>query len=170
MGLKLNRWPGHFEKVIALTSRLLNNIGIAFLMLLMFLITADVLLRATLKRPILGTNELSEFMMIIVVYLAVAYTQHTKSHVSVDLVISRFPQKAQDIVDSFIYLLSLAVCSLITWRAFVDVNRLLDINRVSDVLYVPVAPFQLVMAIGFFIFCLVLLLDFLHALRKAIKK
>jgi TRAP-type C4-dicarboxylate transport system permease small subunit len=170
MGVKPGRWPDHLEKGIALTSRILNNIGIAFLMLLMFLITADVLLRAVLKRPILGTNELSEFMMIIVVYLAVAYTQYTKSHVSVDLVISRFPQRIQDIIDSFIYLLSLIICSLMTWRAFADVKRIFDINRVSDVLNVPVAPFQLVMASGFFLFSVVLLRDFIHTLRKAIKK
>jgi TRAP-type C4-dicarboxylate transport system permease small subunit len=170
MGIESSRWLARFEKAIALISRILNNIGISFLMLLMLLITADVFLRAFFRRPILGTNELSEFIMIIVVYLAIAYTQHTKSHVSVDLVISRFPQRAQDFVDSFIYLLSLAICSLITWRAFADIDRLMDIHRVSDVLNVPVVPFQTVMAVGFFLFSLVLLLDFIHTLRKAIKK
>ena len=170
MGEKPNGWLDRFEKAIALISRIMNNIGIAFLMLLTLLITADVLLRAFFKRPILGTNELSEFMMIIVVYLAVAYTQHRKSHVSVDLVITRFPQRTRDIIDSFTYLLSLTICSLITWRSFADVGRLLDINRVSDVLNVPIAPFLLVMAVGFFLFSVVLLIDFLHALGKAIKK
>ena len=170
MGIEPSRWFARFEKAIALISRILNNIGISFLMLLMLLITADVFLRAFFRRPILGTNELSEFMMIIVVYLAMAYTQHTKSHVSVDLVISRFPQRVQDVVDTCIYLLSLFICSLITWRAFADINRLISINRVSDVLNVPVVPFQTVMAVGFFIFSLVLLLDFIHTLRKAIKK
>ena len=170
MGVESSRRLARFEKAIALISRILNNIGISFLMLLMLLITADVFLRAFFRRPILGTNELSEFMMIIVVYLAMAYTQHTKSHVSVDLVISRFPQRVQDVVDTCIYLLSLFICSLITWRAFADINRLISINRVSDVLNVPVVPFQTVMAVGFFLFSLVLLLDFIHTLRKAIKK
>jgi TRAP-type C4-dicarboxylate transport system permease small subunit len=170
MGVKPSRCLARIEKAIAQTSRIMNTIGIAFLMLLMLLITADVFLRAFFRRPILGTNELSEFMMIIVVYLAMAYTQHTKSHVSVDLVISRFPQRVQDVIDTCIYLLSLAICSLITWRAFADVERLMVIQRVSDVLNIPVAPFQSVMAVGFFMFSLVLLLDFVHTLRKAIKK
>lgn len=170
MGLKLQRWPENFEKVIALTSRVLNNIGMAFLILLMLVITADVLLRATLNRPIRGANEISEFMMILVVYLAVAYTQRMKAHVSVDLLTSRFPQRAQAIVESVIYLLSLGICSMIAWQAFVYLKRLWDINRVSDILKVPVAPFSLVLAIGFIIFCLVLLLDFLHSLRKAITR
>jgi TRAP-type C4-dicarboxylate transport system permease small subunit len=169
MGLKLRSWPDHFEKVVARISRILNNIGMAFLMLLMLLITADVLLRTALNRPILGTNELAEFIMIIVVYLAVGYAQHIKAHVSIDLLTSRFPKRSQAIVDSFIYFLSLGICSLMVWQAFVNMKRLLNINRVSDVLNFPVAPFQLVLAIGLIIFCLVLLLDFLHSLRKGIK-
>ena len=167
MGIHRNRRADHFEKGIASASRILNNIGIAFLILLMLLITADVLLRALLKWPILGTNELSEFMMIIVVYLAIAYTQHKKSHVSVDLLITRFPKKVQAIVDSVTYFLGFSLCTLIAWQAFVDVGRLRDIGRVSDILSIPVAPFQLVMAIGFVVFCLVLLLDLLHSIRKA---
>lgn len=170
MNLILNRWADYVKKGISLASRIMNNIGIAFLVLLMFLITADVLLRAFLNRPILGTNELSEFMMIIVVYLAMAYTQHKKSHVAVDLVIVAFPQRARAIVDSITYFLSLGICILITWQAFVDVSRLMDIDRVSDILNIPVAPFQFVMAVGFVIFSLVLLLDFLHSLGKALKK
>jgi TRAP-type C4-dicarboxylate transport system permease small subunit len=169
MSLRISSWPGHFEKVIALTSRIMNNIGMAFLMLLMLLITSDVLLRAALNRPIRGTNELAEFMMIIVVYFAVAYAQRMKVHVSIDLLYSRFPKRVQAIVDSFIYLLSLGICSLIVWQAFVNMKRLLGINRLSDVLNLPVAPFQLILAIGFLVFCLVLLLDVLHSLRKAIK-
>jgi len=170
MGIHRNRWADHFEKGIASASRILNNIGIAFLILLMLLITADVLLRALLKWPILGTNELSEFMMIIVVYLAIAYTQHKKSHVSVDLLITRFPKKLQAIVDSVTYFLGFSLCTLMAWQAFVDVGRLRDIGRVSDILSIPVAPFQLVMAIGFVVFCLVLLLDLLHSIRKATKE
>ena len=170
MGIGLSQWPDKYKKGIALISRILNNVGIAFLVLLMLLITADVLLRAVFNQPILGTNELSEFMMIIVVYLAMAYTQHKKSHVAVDLVIMTFPQRIREVIDSLTYLLSLGICSLMAWQSFVDVDRLFDINRISDILNIPVAPFQLVMAIGFVIFCLVLLLDFLDSLGKAIKR
>jgi TRAP-type C4-dicarboxylate transport system permease small subunit len=169
MGLNLIRWLDHFEKVMTLTSRILNNIGMAFLLLLMLLITTDVLLRTILNQPIRGANELAEFMMIIAVYLAVAYAQRMKAHVAIDLLYSRFPKRAKMIVDCFIYLLSLIICSLIAWQAFVNMKRLLGIHRVSDVLNLPVAPFQLVLAIGFIIFCLVLLFDFLDSLRKVIK-
>ena len=128
MGINRNRWADHFEKGIAVTSRILNNIGIAFLMLLMLLITADVLLRALLKWPILGTNELSEFMMIIVVYLAIAYTQHKKSHVSVDLLVIRFPKRARAIVDSVTYFLGFALCCLWYHRYRSPISKCLSLQ------------------------------------------
>lgn len=170
MFFKLSHSLELIENVIALFCRILNNIGMAFLLLLMLLITADVLLRAILNRPIRGTNELSEFIMIIVVYFTIAYAQHKKAHISIDLLTSRFPKRAQAMIDSFIYLLSLGICSLIAWQSFVYLKRLLNINRVSDILKLPVAPFSLILGIGFIIFCLVLLLDFHHSLQKAIHR
>ena len=158
------------EKAIAAISRLLNNIGMVFLTLLMFVITVDVLLRFSINQPIRGANELAEFTMFVVVFLAMAYAQHLKANISIDLLYAKFPRIVQAITDIFIYLLCLGICSLILWQAFVYQKYLWELNKVSLILKAPVAPFQLVMVIGFFALCLVFLLDLIHSLRKVVNK
>ena len=59
----------------------------------------DVFLRYLFNSPILGSYELTEFMMAILVFGSVAYTMVVKGHVTVDLVITRLPARAQAILE-----------------------------------------------------------------------
>lgn len=53
---------------------------------MMCLTTADVFGRYFLARPIIGTVEISELLMIMIIYLALAYTEKTNTHISMDLI------------------------------------------------------------------------------------
>ena len=169
MNLGLKRWPVYFEKTVTHICRILNNIGIAFLMMLMVVITLDVILRAVTRQGIIGTNELAEFMMVLVVFLAIAYTQLRKSNIKVELIFSRFPERAQAIINSVIYIIVLGVSILIVWQCIVYQENLQHTNRVSEVLHIPVAPFQFFLIIGFSLLCVVLFMDLVHSIREAAK-
>ena len=156
------------EKAIAFISRWFANLGMVFLSFLMLVITADVILRDTINRPIRGSNEMAEFIMLMVVFLAIAYTQYLKANISVGILFERFPQKLQDVLYVLIYLIMLFTAGLILWRAIAYNIYLSDLARVSLILKLPVAPFQVVMIVGFFMLCLVLILDVINAVRKVI--
>ena len=156
------------EKAIALISRWFNNLGMVFLNFLMIVITVDVILRVTINRPIRGSNEMAEFIMLMVVFLGIAYTQYLKANISVSIIFDRFPQKLQDALMVLIYLTMLFTAGLILWRAIAYNIYLFDLNRVSLILKLPVAPFQAVMIAGFLLLCLVLILDVINAVRKVI--
>ena len=158
------------EKVIALISRWANNIGMVFLNFLMLVITADVILRVTINRPIRGSNEMAEFIMLMIVFLSVAYTQLQKSNIAVGILFDKFPAKMKVVVDTFVYLVCLGVAGLILWRAFAYNAYLSEIGRVSLILKIPVAPFQVVMIVGFMMLCLVLVFDFINSVRKVMNK
>ena len=151
-------------------SRVFNSIGMVFLIFLMLVITADVILRAALNMPIYGAIEISQFMMLIVVFLALAYTQHAKAHIAVDLLYTRFPQIARFIVDVFVYILSLGIVSVMTWQALVYTGRLYETNRISDILMVPIAPFEIIVLVGLGLFGLVLLVDLIHSIKKVVMR
>jgi TRAP-type C4-dicarboxylate transport system permease small subunit len=89
-----------------------------------------------------------------------------KSHISVDLVYSRFPKKLQTVLDVFLYLMSLGIWAIVTWRAFVYMQYLLEMRTVTDVQLIPVAPFQLILAIGCVMLSIALLLDLIKSVRK----
>jgi TRAP-type C4-dicarboxylate transport system permease small subunit len=111
----------------------------------------------------MSSYELVMFLMAVVVFTAISYTQSEKSIVKIELVVSRLPKKAQaslEIVTSF---LSLGLVLLIAWRNVIRSIELRHEQIISPILHVPVYPFYLVVAFGFVLLSLVLLADILES-------
>jgi len=163
---KAARWA---ERVVSPLSEVMHKVGLAVLLLMVFLTVGDISGRYFLSRPITGTFELTNFMLALVVFFAIGYTQVRRGHISIDVVISRFSPRAQAVIDSITYLLSLGLFSLVTWQSAIHANRLFEGHNVSGVLSLPIYPFVIVVAVGSLLFCLVLLVDLLSSLAKAVK-
>lgn len=148
---------------------IVHKVGLAILLLMMFLTVGDVVGRHFFKSPISGTYELTNFMLALVVFFAIAYTQVRKGHISIDVIVSRFSPRAQAIIDSITYFFSLGLFSLVTWQSAVHAIRLFEGHNVSGVLSWPVYPFVIAVAVGSLLFCLVLLVNLLRSLAKAVK-
>ena len=167
--LILSRWFDRSGNVFGLISKWVSNIGMWFTLLLAITLTVDVIFRFAFNRPFKGVSEICALMMIIVVFLGVAYVQYTKSNISVALLYSRFPEKLQAVIDVFLYPMNLGIWSIIAWRAFVHWQYLVDVGQVTDVRLIPVAPFQMVLAIGCVMLSIVLLFDFINSVLKVVK-
>ena len=135
---------------------------------MMFLTASDVILRYVFNRPLVGAFDLTEYMMAIVVAFGLAYCAMMKGHVRVDLIVERFPQRAQAVIDSVTGLLSLGLFSLITWQCFVNIKLQFDSGVTSTVLLIPVFPFVGMVGIGSALLSLILLIDFLESLSRAV--
>jgi len=159
------------ERVISPVSRVFNNVGIGILMVMMFLTVVDVCLRfLPFTKPIVGAYEMSEFMMVILVFFALAYTETTKGHIRVDILVSRFPPRTQAIIDSITYLLGLVVLVLMVWQNFVVGMVKLEAGDITGGIPLPVGPFHMVIVVGAALFCLVMLVNLLDSLAKVMKK
>ena len=145
------------------------------LLLLMFLTVGDVVGRYLVGfipgfGPISGSFELTEFMLAVTVLTAVGYTQVRGEHISIDMLITKFPPRVQAIIDSITNFLSLTMFVLVTWQTTRYVRLLYESHDVSGVLRLPVYPFLIVAAIGTFMFCLAMLSSFFQSLKKAVKQ
>jgi TRAP-type C4-dicarboxylate transport system permease small subunit len=172
MTRKLGEAARLIGKVVVPVSRVANSVGVIFLMVMMFFITLDVCLRALFNLPVLGpyTYEAIGFMMVIVVFFGIAHCQVQKSHVSVDLVTSRLPKRAQAAIGSCINFISMGLFGVLTWRSIVQAQFLRDVGVISAILPVPVFPFMLLVAFGSGLLCLILLVNFLDSLtNEAVK-
>jgi len=136
---------------------------------MMFLTAADVTLRYVFNRPIPGSYELTEFLMAILVAFALAYTQVHKGHVSVDLVISRFPPRAQAVINTITIFFSLGIFAIITWRSIVYAGNVRLEGFVTSALDIPIYPFVYVVAFGSAILCLVLIYNLFEHLHQVVK-
>ena len=166
----LKRSVHSLERPVKRISRVTNSVGVGILMVMMFLTAGDVCLRYFFSRPIQGAYELNEFMLVVVVFFGLAHTAVEGGHVSVGLVVSRLPQRSQAFFEVITNLLGLVLFVLITWRALVQTMILWESNARSGVLSIPSAPFQLIVAFGSGVLCLVLLLNVLNSLVKGLSK
>lgn len=162
------------ERVIYPISRIANAIGVALVAIIMLFITADVGLRALADLPVLGpiTFEAIGFMMVILIFFAVAHSQFQRSHISVDIVVSRLPIKIQSVIGSITNFISMGLFGIMAWRSVVHAQYLRETGIQSATLpmHLPVSPFLLLVAFGSGLLCLVLFINFLDSLAGVVKK
>jgi TRAP-type C4-dicarboxylate transport system permease small subunit len=172
--MKIDSMVKWVERVTSPPSRWLHWIAMVVLLLLMFMTVGDVVGRYMVGiipgfGPIPGTFELTEFMLAVAVLTAIGYTQVQREHISIDLVINKFPPRVRAIIDCATDFMSLVIFVLVTWQSIKYARLLYVSHDVSAVLRLPVYPFLIVAAVGSFVFCLAMLSTFLYSLKKAIK-
>ncbi|RLC72698.1 MAG: TRAP transporter small permease [Chloroflexi bacterium] len=168
--MRLNEAARSAGRLTQLLCAAVHKAGLVSLFAMMVLTVGDVVGRYFFTKPILGTFELTEFMLAVLVFCSLGYTQVRKGHISIDVVVSRLPSRAQAIIDTLTYLGSLGLFSLVTWQSIINAIRLWRGHNVSGILGVPIYPFLIVVAVGSFLFCLALVIDFLNSLSKAMSK
>jgi len=136
---------------------------------MMLLTIADVFLRKVFSQSILGTVEVTEFMMVILLFFAVTQTEILDGHVRVDLIMSRFGERTQTLVDTITQLVCFLLFGLFTWSTLVYAGKMRASGEVSQDLWLPVYPFIYVVALGCALLALSLLIKSFMAYMRMIK-
>lgn len=158
-----------FLEGVRRSSRWIGRLGMSMVVLLMFLTAGDSLSRNLLNRSLVGTHELVEFTMAIMVFFSLALSELEKRHVAVDLVYDRLSRRKQRFLDRLVSLLSLTIFALITWQAFLYGIEMWQSRTMSPTLNIPVFPFVLVTAFGTGLLWVVLLVNFISSLAEGRK-
>ena len=135
-------------------SKYLGYLGATVLFLMMLLTTWDVASRYLFNSPVLGALEITEFLVVTVVFSFLGLTQQEKAHVSVDLVVGNLPARCRRVIGFINRLASLAVLGLITWMTLERAIELMHLEEYSGTLHIPVAPFVFLVALGCGAMCL----------------
>lgn len=133
---------------------------------MMLLTTCDVIGRYLFNMPITGAYEISEAMMVTVVFFFIGYAQATKSHVAVDLIVNVLPGKLKLVIEIITQVLSFLMILLIAGMSIVRWHELLKINEYTPILGIPVSPFFLILATGCAAFCVELGKNILRLLKN----
>ncbi len=141
-------------KILHFLSRWLGYLSAIILGCMMMLTVADVFMRYVFNSPITGSTEISELMMVIVVFPALAWIALERSHIKVDLLVSKWPWKVRLVVEVITLFLTLSIFVIITWQSFLESK---EVNMATSLLEVPEAPFHWIMSIGFAMLCLAIL-------------
>ena len=157
------------EKGVRGVTNTLCYIGMILLAALMFLGALDVMGRYFLNKPIKGAYETSEILLAGIVFFGLAYALAVGGHVAVEGFVALFPSRTRAIAGIATSSLSLIIFILIGWQGAKLAIRSWEAHRLIDVLFVPIAPFQLLVPVGAFAVCLELLVAILHFIAAARK-
>jgi TRAP-type C4-dicarboxylate transport system permease small subunit len=156
-------------KIIHSISRGMNIVASGVLAAMMLLTVSDVFLRYLVKRPILGTTEITENMMVCLAFFALAWCAAQQSHLKVDLVMSRFSPRVQAAVDGITTFAGLVMVVLITWRSLVEAVAVRELHIVSSLVKIPAFPFYYVIALGTALLSLVMAIQVIQHVGKAVR-
>ncbi len=158
------------ERAITPIIPVIGNIGAFVIAIAMFLTVADVFGRRFLNHPVSGSYEISEMLLVIVIFSTIAYCQLLRGHVTIDLLVARLNQKAQDIINSIVYIVFLATFGILSWQLYVYAVEVFKQNWVTGTILLPVYPFAFIASIGCALLCLVVFMHLTMFLAKAVEK
>lgn len=126
--------------------------------ILMFLVTSDVVLRYFFDRPLGWGEEVSEIMLLFLIYLALPYGTKVGGHVNLDIVVKLLSPKARSKVEILSSVLSLIFCIIFAWQGWKLTLYYFECQEVSPyLLFLPLWPIVTIMSTGISLMCLELI-------------
>jgi len=114
---------------------------------------------AKLFSPIMGSYEITSRLLLCTVFAAFAYAQTTKSHVTMTLVITRFPRVPRLAVFTVMSYISVIVSGILTYAAYYQGGVAKEGWTTTEILFIPYYPFFYIQAIAMAAFTVTLLFD-----------
>ncbi len=152
------------ERTIYPFSRWISIVSMVASLAMMFLVTADVLGRRFFAAPILGSTEISQRLLAIIIFCAVAWVMTIKGHVEVDIFFRFYPRRLQAVVYSIALFFSLIIVGAISWGSTLNGLNKLQVGETSVLLKLPMAPFIFVVAFGAAVLFFVILVQFIQSI------
>jgi len=120
---------------------------------------ADVGMRGAFNSPIFGCEEIVGILGVIAVAFSLPYTHFQKSHIGVEILIRRFPQKTRNRIKLATNSATFLLVGLITWRMFIYAGTLAKSGEVSMNLELPEYYVVYVLSFGFFVYAICLFME-----------
>lgn len=155
-------------RVVHLVTMVMNVLGMVILVFMMLLTTADVFLRYFFNSPILGSTEITEYMMVCLA-LGVPFCTLKGRAVSMALVADKFPKRLQGFLDAFTNLIGFVAISFLSWQLYREVVNARAIDFSSQILNIPAAPFFGVLAFSMAMLAVSLLVVIAGNIAKGVR-
>lgn len=144
----------------------LSAAGMGIFMLMVLLTFADVFLRYMFGSSIPGTTELTELLMVIVVFSSIAVTQWQKSHVTMDILTSRLREPSRALLEVATGLWSVVIVLFCAWTTL---RYGMKTSSVTLVLRIPLEPFIYFASFGFCLLAVALLSQLFENMAAAMR-
>jgi TRAP-type C4-dicarboxylate transport system permease small subunit len=122
---------GYVGRALRQIEYVLVAVSVLTTLFAMAFVGAEVLMRYAFNAPIPGHLEGSELLMPIIVFLAISYTQATRGHVGMDLVLDMLAPRAKRYATMGTLLISIFVCAVLSYFSFKNTIQLWNYDDVT---------------------------------------
>ena len=122
------------------------------------------------QHPIVGTYEIVEVLLALVVGLPLAYLGLQGTHIAVSILTDRLSEPARTIVKMFIDIFGVFLVALIAWQLFKYGTYMRVGGEVTETLKMPFYPVIYVLVFCFFVFFMVLLANLVKSVARLIRR
>jgi len=150
-------------------SYLLAVLSAVAILLMMLAISADVIGRYAFDHPIMGAFEFALLLMVLVVFLGLAYTQLRGQHISVDVVYMRLPHRFRLPVDILNLIVLLFITSILAWKTVSHAAYSVSIgDYMPGMAHFPKYPSKVALAVGAVMLCAVVFVQLVGKLASRV--
>ncbi|MBI4290251.1 MAG: TRAP transporter small permease [Betaproteobacteria bacterium] len=146
------------------TVTMVFNMVVVFAM--MAVVVFGVVMRYVFNSPVSMVAELTEFMMVSLTFLTIAYIQHARRHVAVSFLVTRQSQRTQWLLGLVITGIGLVAFVLITWAGWRFAYQAWEFDFHSEEADFPLFPARLLVPAGSLLMCLRLIGDLVRGIRS----
>jgi len=153
-------------KFIEATEWLLLRLGIASgsaTLLITLVITIDVGGRSLFSAPLHSSTEVSELLLVALVFFGLAAAQQNRQNYAIDILSRHLPMATQRVLESVGYLFSMGVIGLLAWLSTRQAISAYDRGEAGfGIISFPIWPGRFVLAFGLWMLVLQFIFDFIR--------
>ena len=125
----------------------LGAVASGLLLAMMLLTVVDVVGRYILKRPVRGAFEVTELMLLVLIFAGLPLVSFSEEHAVMDFIDRLLGPRAQRALERAVQLVCAAFLALLTWLVWLKADRIWAYRDSTDVLRIVYGPFVYFMAI-----------------------
>ena len=133
------RWERRADAVLGIAAS-------ALLFAMMGLTFVDVVARYLFNSPIRGGFEVTELLLLVLIFAGLPLVSHGDEHVTMDFIDRMLPPRAVALLIRIVHALVAAMFFFLTWQMLIKAGRIAAYGDTTDVLRITVGPFVYFMA------------------------
>ena len=127
---------------------LLGVVASVILLGMMLLTFVDVVARYVFSRPLRGAFEITELMLLVLIFAGLPLVSFTDEHALMDFIDRLLPTRAQRVLEGFVQGVCAAIMFLLAWQVWLKADRIWAYRDSTDVLRIVYGPFVYFMAVA----------------------
>ena len=116
------------------------------LLVLMLVTFVDVVARYLFNFPLRGGFEITELMLLVLIFAGLPLVSHADEHVTMDFIDKMLPPRAHRALVRAVHALVAATLFFLSWQVWIKATRISGYGDTTDVIKIPVGPFVYFMA------------------------